>query len=98
MAEVQEVQDLAQIQDKVQALSIQNPEFEWLSSTLLGNQIKIVLTDSREIIGTLQCADHLANVVLIGATEVISADVVRNLGSVIVPSKGIKEVFMLKGN
>ena len=98
MAEVQEIQDLAQIQDKVQAMSLQNPEYEWLSSAVLGNQIKIVLTDSREIIGKLQCADHLANVVLIGATEVISADVVRNLGSVIVPSKGIKEVFMLKGN
>lgn len=98
MAEVQEIQELSEIQTKVQDLSIQNPEFDWLSSTLLGNQIKLVLTDSREIIGKLQCADHLANVVLIGASEVISADVTRNLGSVIVPAKGIREVFMLKGN
>ena len=98
MAEVQDIQELAEIQGKVQGLSIQNLEHEWLSSILLGNQIKIVLTDSREIIGKLQCADHLANVVLIEAREVISADVIRNLGSVIVPAKGIREVFMLKGN
>ena len=98
MAEVQDIQELAEIQGKVQGLSIQNLEHEWLSSILLGNQIKIVLTDSRVIIGKLQCADHLANVVLIEAREVISADVIRNLGSVIVPAKGIREVFMLKGN
>jgi small nuclear ribonucleoprotein (snRNP)-like protein len=89
MAEVEE------IQEKLEALSVQQSETEWLRNSVLGKQIKVLLTDSREIIGKLQCADHLANVVLIQATEVISPQVSRNLGNVIIPSKGIQRVFLL---
>ena len=84
------------IEEKVKELSIQeDPEVQWLHSSVLGKNMKIILVDDREISGKLQCADHLANVVLINAVEFIpQVQITRSLGNVIVPAKGIKKILL----
>lgn len=92
MQEIQEkIEALAVTDDQVQA---RDPEIDWLHNKVIGKKIKVVLTDDREIIGTLQCADHLANLVMINAIENINPTISRTLGSVIVPAKGLKRIFL----
>lgn len=92
---------MQEIQEKLETLAVNDPEIPardpdiaWLHTKVIGKKLKILLTDDREIIGTLQCADHLANLVLINAVEFIHPNTSRNLGSVIVPAKGLKKVFL----
>ena len=52
------------IEEGLKSLTVQeNPEIEWLRNSVLGKTLKLILSDSREITGKLQCVDHLANVV-----------------------------------
>jgi Small nuclear ribonucleoprotein (snRNP) homolog len=84
------------IEEGLKSLTVQeNPEIEWLRNSVLGKTLKLILSDSREITGKLQCVDHLANVVLLNASENIpQLQIVRNLGHVIVPAKGISNILL----
>jgi small nuclear ribonucleoprotein (snRNP)-like protein len=84
------------IEEKINKLSVnENPEIDWLNDSVLGKSLKIILNDTREISGRLQCVDHLGNVVLISTTEYIPRLLVtRALGNVIIPAKGITNIFL----
>jgi small nuclear ribonucleoprotein (snRNP)-like protein len=91
---------MEELTEEVKGLTVhEEPEVQWLHSDVLGKDLKLVLRDSREITGKLQCVDHLSNIVLTNAVEFLpSLDLKRTLGNVIVPDKGILNIFLLINN
>ena len=84
------------LEQQVKELSLhEDPQVQWLHSHVLGKSLKLILDDSREISGKLQCVDHLANIVLQRAVENIpQLQLKRNLGNVIVPAKGVTKILL----
>ena len=87
---------MEELEQQVKELSLhEDPQVQWLHSSVLGKTLKLILNDSREISGKLQCVDHLANIVLQCAVEAIpQLQITRNLGNVIVPAKGITKILI----
>lgn len=87
---------MEKLEEQVKELSIHDdPIVQWLHTEVLGKSLKLILSDSREITGKLQCTDHLANIVLQNAVEFIpQIELTRNLGNVIVPAKGVSRILL----
>lgn len=87
---------MEELQGQLESLTISNdPEVQWLHQSVLGKSLKLILNDTREITGKLQCVDHLANIVLLNASELFpSISITRTLGNIIVPIKGVNKILL----
>ncbi|OMJ81536.1 hypothetical protein SteCoe_18005 [Stentor coeruleus] len=87
---------MEELQGQLESLTIsKDPEVQWLHQSVLGKNLKLILNDTREITGRLQCVDHLANIVLLNASELFpSINITRTLGNIIVPIKGVNKILL----